>query len=254
MPANIDGLTVVLTGAAQGIGANYARFLAAHGARVVMADIDEVNLLAVEKEILGQGGAVAAIKTDVSSEQDVEQMVRFALKRFGRIDGLINDAALCAALFPRRCSLDIDAALWDRVMAVNVRGPFFCCRAVIPHMRKQKSGSIINTSSNTILSGGPGLLHYVTSKSAQVGLTRSLAKEFGPDGIRVNIIMPGMVETEGVVAGLTDADRQRAVSARSLRRAQEPGDLNGTIAFLLSSESAMITGQIFNVDGGALFN
>ena len=254
MPSDIRDLVVVLTGAAQGIGANYAKFLAAQGAKVIMADIDEKGLDAVRREIHDSGGAAVALRVDVSSEQDTEKLAALAMEKFGRIDGLINDAALCAALFPRRSSLDIGVELWDRVMAVNVRGPFLCCRAVIPHMRRQKSGSIINTSSNTVLSGGPGLLHYVTSKSAQIGLARSLAREFGPDGIRVNVIMPGLVETEGVLAGLTEADRQRAINVRSLIRAQKPEDLNGTIAFLLSRDSEFVTGQIFNVDGGALFH
>ena len=139
-------------------------------------------------------------------------------------------------------------------MAVNVKGPFLCCRAVLPEMRKQKSGSIINMSSNTVLSGVTGLLHYVTSKSALIGFTRALAREFGSDGIRVNAVMPGLVETEGVKSGYTEADRQRAVVMRSLPRCQSPDDLNGMVTFLLSKDSAFITGQSFNVDGGALFH
>lgn len=116
------------------------------------------------------------------------------------------------------------------------------------------SGSIINTSSNTVLAGVRGLLHYVTSKSAQIGFTRALAREFGPDGIRVNVIMPGLVETAGVKSGYAEADQQRAIAVRSINRAQQPNDLNGIIAFLLSEDSAFITGQAFNVDGGALFH
>ena len=254
MPSNIRGLAVVLTGAAQGIGANYARFLASQGAKVVITDVDEKGLNAAAREIEKSGGTVAAIKVDVSSQEDTERMAGFAVEKFGRIDGLINNAGLFSALLPKRSALDIDVASWDRVMAVNIRGPFLCCRAVIPQMRKQKSGSIINISSNTVLAGVAGLLHYVTSKSAQIGFTRSLAREFGPDGIRVNVILPGLVETEGVKGGYTDADKQRAIAMRSITRVQQPQDLNGVLAFLLSKDSEFITGQSFNVDGGALFH
>lgn len=254
MASVIRGQVVVLTGAAQGIGANYARFLAREGVKLVMTDVDETGLKALAAEIEKSGGTVVPLRVDVSSQEDTERMASVAIERFGRIDGLINNAGLFSALLPKRSSLDIDVASWDRVMAVNVRGPFLCCRAVLPQMRKQKSGSIINTSSNTVLAGVSGLLHYVTSKSAEVGFTRALAREFGPDGIRVNVIMPGLVETAGVKDGYTEADQQRAIAVRSINRAQQPNDLNGIIAFLLSEDSAFITGQAFNVDGGALFH
>ena len=254
MISDIHDQVVILTGAGLGIGAGYSRFLAAQGARVLMADIDETKVTSLAAEIEKVGGQVIALRVDVTSQADTERMAAVALKTFGRIDGLINNAALFSALLPKRSTLDIDVAAWDRVMAVNIRGPFLCCRAVLPQMVKQKSGSIINISSNTVLSGVTGLLHYVTSKSSQVGFTRSLAREFGPDGIRVNVIMPGLVETEGVKAGYSAADQQRAVSMRSIGRPQSSDDLNGVIAFLLSRESAFITGQTFNVDGGALFH
>jgi 3-oxoacyl-[acyl-carrier protein] reductase len=250
----IQDQVVIVTGASVGIGANYSRFLAAQGAKVVMADIDEARLKALAVEIGQSGGKVAPVRVDVTSQEDTERMAAFTLESFGRIDGLINNAALFSALLPKRSSLEIDAAAWDRVMAVNVKGPFLCCRAVLPQMRKQGAGSIINTSSNTVLSGVTGFLHYVTSKSALIGFTRSLAREFGPDGIRVNAIMPGLIETEAVKNGYSETDRQRAVAMRSLPRPQSPQDLNGVVAFLLSKESAFITGQSFNVDGGALFH
>lgn len=254
MPSALQDKVVILTGAAQGIGANYARFLGRQGAKLILTDIDGEKLGELADAINRAGGTAASLKVDIASPKDTERMARFAIERHGRIDGLVNNAALFSALLPKRSSLEIDVALWDRVMAVNVRGPFLCCRAVLPHMRQQKAGSIVNISSNTVLSGVAGLLHYVTSKSALVGFTRSLAREFGPDGVRVNVIMPGLVETEGVRAGYSEGDQQRAAAVRSIARPQRPEDLNGTIAFLLSGDSAFITGQTFNVDGGALFH
>ncbi|MBI2822229.1 MAG: SDR family oxidoreductase [Acidobacteria bacterium] len=254
MSSDIRGLVVIVTGASLGIGATYSRFLASAGVKVVMADIDESSLKALAGEIEKAGGTVVPIRVDVSSEEDTQRMARVAVESFGRVDGLINNAALFSALLPKRSTFDIDAATWDRVMAVNIKGPFLCCRAVLPQMQKQKSGSIVNISSNTVLSGVTGLLHYVTSKSAQVGFTRSLAREFGPDGIRVNVIMPGLVETTMVRERYSEADQQRAVAMRSIGRPQHADDLNGIIAFLLSQDSAFITGQTFNVDGGALFH
>lgn len=254
MASNIRDQVVILTGAGLGIGANYSRFLVSQGAKVVMADVDEACVKSLAAELEKAGGKVLPVRVDVSSREDTERMAAAAVQAFGRIDGLINNAGLFSALLPKRPMMEIDISMWDRVMAVNIKGPFLCCRAVIPQMQKQKSGSIVNISSNTVLSGVTGLLHYVTSKSSQVGFTRSLAREFGPDGIRVNVIMPGLVETEGVKGGYTEADKQRAVAGRSLSRTQQPDDLNGMIAFLLSNDSAFITGQTFNVDGGALFH
>lgn len=254
MTSAIRNKVVILTGAAQGIGANYARFLAHEGARLIVTDVDDSGLEALADDLAGAGGAVRSLRVDVTSQEDTERMASFAVEQFGRIDALINNAALFSALLPKRSALDIDVAQWDRVMAVNVRGPFLCCRAVLPQMRKQRSGSIVNISSNTVLAGVSGLLHYVTSKSAQLGFTRALAREFGPEGIRVNVVMPGLVDTDGVRQGYSGEDQERAVAVRSLSRPQQSEDLNGVIAFLLSEDSAFITGQTFNVDGGALFH
>lgn len=254
MIADIHDRVVIVTGASAGIGANYSRFLAAQGAKVVMADIDETQVTTLAAEIGTCGGKVVSVRVDVTVQEDTERMAAVALECFGRVDGLINNAALFSALLPKRSALEIDGAAWDKVMAVNIKGPFLCCRAILPQMRKQQSGSIINMSSNTVLSGVSGFLHYITSKSALIGFTRGLAREFGPDGIRVNVVLPGLVETEGVKNGYTEADRQHAVAVRSLARCQSPNDLNGMIAFLLSEDSAFITGQSFNVDGGALFH
>lgn len=254
MAQGIRDKVVLLTGAAQGIGAMYARHLAAEGAKLVVTDVNEAGVQALAEAIGRAGGTARALKVDIASQDDTERMARFALEQFGRIDGLVNNAALFSALLPKRSMMEIDVAQWDRVMAVNVRGPFLCCRAVLPQMRQQKSGSIVTISSNTVLSGVSGFLHYVTSKSALVGFTRALAREIGPDGIRTNLVMPGLVDTDGVRQGYSEEDRARAQAVRALARPQTPEDLNGVIAFLLSEDSAFITGQTFNVDGGALFH
>lgn len=134
MPSSIRGQVVILTGAAQGIGANYARFLAREGVKLIMTDVDEAGLKSLAVEIERSGETLVTLLVDVSSQEDTERMARVAVERFGRIDGLINNAGLFSAIMPKRSSLDIDVASWDRVMAVNVRGPFLCCRAVLPQM------------------------------------------------------------------------------------------------------------------------
>ena len=254
MAASIAGKVIVLTGAAQGIGAVYARDLASEGARLVMSDIAAEPLQALADEIGSAGGDVHPVVADVSSESDTKRLAEESVERYGRIDGLINNAALFSALLPKRSFFDVDPDLWDKVMAVNVRGPFLCCRAILPQMQRQGSGSIVNIASSTVHAGTIGFVHYVTSKSALVGFTRVLAHEFGPDGIRVNVVTPGLIETEGVLERYPQEARNAAIASRSLARAQLPEDLTGTIKFLLSDDSGFTTGQTFNVDGGIVFH
>jgi NAD(P)-dependent dehydrogenase (short-subunit alcohol dehydrogenase family) len=246
----LDNRVGIITGGAQSIGREYALGAAAEGARVVVADITDPS--AVVAEIEAAGGQALGVTVDVSSARSTEAMAAAALKRFGQIDFLVNNAALYGALRVKGW-LEIDVEEWDRVMAVNVRGVFLASKAVVPSMAKRGSGKIINISSGTALAGVPGLLHYVTSKAAVIGFTRALAREVGGLGIQVNTITPGVIMSEGTAqlmknSGMPMADR--LLQAKCLPREQTPRDLVGAMVFLASSASDFITAQVLNVDGG----
>ncbi len=247
--ARLQGKVAIVTGAAQGIGATYARVLAAEGAKVVAADIQATD--AVVAEIGGAGGEALGVDCDVGDAASVERMVAAAVDRFGGIDILVNNAAVFASLDLKPFAAISDAE-WERVMNVNVAGMFRCCRAVAPQMRERKSGKIINISSGTVFAGSQAMLHYVTSKAAVIGLTRSLARELGPDNICVNALAPGFTSSEGVVANAAFAQpvRETIASMRCFRREQTPEDLVGPLLFLASSDSDFVTGQTLLVDGG----
>ena len=236
----LDGKVAVVTGGAQGIGAAIARGLAAEGAEVVVADLEPP-----------EGG----IQADVSSEADVERMVGEALERNGRIDILVNNAGLYASL-EMRAFTAIPLEEWNRVMEVNVASMFLTCRAVVPVMREQGGGKIVNISSGTPFRGVPFLLHYVTSKGAIVAFTRSLAKEVGGDGIHVNCVAPGFTMSEGVKSHpeVIEALRDVSVAARTIKRDQVPEDVVGAVVFLCTPAADFITGQTMVIDGGQFFH
>ncbi len=244
---------VIITGAAQGIGATYARALAAEGAHIVVADVLDGTKLVDELE--GTGAEAIALKTDVSDEASAATMAAAAMERFGQIDVLVNNAAIYASLKMQGFE-DIDLAEWDKVMAVNVRGPFICARAVAPYMKGRGQGRIINISSGTPFKGTPGLLHYVTSKGAVLALTRALARELGDFGISVNTLAPGLVLSEGLVANAEMRERLTApvIASRAIKRDQMPGDLIGPLLFLASDDSTFMTGETVVVDGGSVMH
>ncbi len=193
-----------------------------------------------------------AVVGDVSNPEDTEEMARATMERFGRIDGLINNAAMFQRPAMSRVPFDqIPVEEWDRLMAINLRGVFLCCRAVVPHMKDQQSGKIVNISSGTVYFGSTNLLHYVTSKAGVIGLTRGLARELGDFNINVNAIAPGLTismdESNDVRSGMN----QQRIQARALKRSEVPEDLVGAAVFLCSSESDFMTGQTMVVDGGA---
>ncbi len=247
----LDDRVIIVTGGAQGIGLAYCKGLAAEGAKVVVADIDRAGSEAAIGS-LGESGADAlAVVGDVSKPEDTDEMARATVERFGRIDGLINNAAMFQRPAMTRGPFDeIPVEEWDRLMAINLRGIFLCCRAVVPHMKQQQSGKIVNISSGTVFAGTANLLHYVTSKAGVIGLTRGLARELGEYNINVNAIAPGLTismdESNDVRSGL---NKQR-IQARALKRAEAPEDLVGTAVFLCSSDSDFMTGQTMVVDGG----
>ncbi len=250
--ARLSGRTAIVTGGAKGIGAHYSRALAAEGARVMIADIADGKALAEEFSAAHGADSVTSAIADVSDETSVKALVAAAMERFGRIDILVNNAALFAPLQETKCT-EIDADLWDKVMAVNLRGPFLMVKHVAPHMQARGYGKIINIGSGTAFRGIPWMLHYVTTKGGIMAMTRALARELGEHGIRVNTLAPGFTLSDTVVAenpGHVNTARERAVQSRSLRRDQHPQDLLGALVFLSSADSDFITGQTIAVDGG----
>ena len=247
----VEGKVAIVTGAAQGIGATYAQALAAEGAKIVVSDI--IDGEATAAAIRAARGEAVFLKADVSDEASVTAMVAAAEKAFGRIDILVSNAAIYANLKMKRFE-DIDSAEWDRVMAVNVRGAFFCAKAVAPAMRRGGYGRIINIASGTVFKGTPGFLHYVTSKGAFVAMTRALARELGDDGICVNTLAPGLVLSEQVLANEEMREKLTGpvIASRALKRDQQPDDLIGALLFLASDDSAFMTGQAVVVDGGSV--
>lgn len=241
----------IVTGGAEGIGKFYCTGFAKEGARVVIADINAAAANRLADELNKQKTEAIAIKTDVSIVKDTEEMVKKTMDRFGKVDILINNAAMYVRAKISRLPLyQIDPEEWNRVMAVNITGTFLCCRAVLPHMMKQKSGKIINIGSALAFSAMMlGMSHYTTSKGGILGLTRALAREVGDYNINVNCICPGSTMSED--------DREKAkefrkvgVGARAIKRIELPEDLVGTAVFLASAESDFITGQTLVVDGG----
>jgi 3-oxoacyl-[acyl-carrier protein] reductase len=246
----LEGKVAIVTGGGRGIGSRYCRGLAAEGAKVMVADINEAGARQVAGEIGG-----ASTRVDVSDEQSVQAMVAATQAAFDRLDILINNAAIFTELIqPRKAFDQIPVEEWDRVMAVNVRGTWLCARAVAPIFRQQRSGVIINISSGTIFNGTEGFAHYVTSKAAVWGMARVLARELGEYGVRVNAITPGLTSSEMVQEVYPSELLTARAQSRVFRREQMPDDLVGTVVFLCSDLSAFTTGQTFNVDGGANFH
>jgi NAD(P)-dependent dehydrogenase (short-subunit alcohol dehydrogenase family) len=248
----LAGQAAIVTGGAKGIGRHYCMALAGAGAQVMVADIADGADVAREIADKHGQGAAESMQFDVSDEAAVRRVVDRTVERFGKIDVLVNNAALFANL-EYQSMLDIDPALWDKVMAVNVRGPFLMAKHVVPHMKKQKHGKIINIGSGTARKGMPNLLHYVTSKGAITSMTRAMSRELGGDNICVNTLAPGLIMSDSVLESGTHSDAivNSVVQSRALKRDAFPEDLLGALIFLASSDSDFITGQVIAVDGGS---
>jgi len=242
----------IITGAGQAIGRFYAHRLAEEGAKVIIAEINEAKGKAVADDIVGKGHEALFIKTDVADEQSVQAMVKKTADKYGRIDILINNAAVFATLGTKPFS-EIPIAEWDQVMTVNLKGMFLCCKAVVPFMQAQKKGKIINVSSDAWFQGRPGYLHYITSKAGVVGFTRGLAKEVGEWNINVNCVAYAGVVTEIERASMPPENVKFLISQQCIKREPAPKELVGTILFLLSEDSDFLSGQTIHVDGGIYF-
>jgi NAD(P)-dependent dehydrogenase (short-subunit alcohol dehydrogenase family) len=254
---DLQDKVVAITGAARGLGQEFARGLAAAGARVIAADINDCT--ATLELVRAQGGGGIAVRLDVTDAGSARAMVEAGLEAFGRVDALINNAALYGALHGGRFDA-IDEGEWDAAMAVNVKGIWNCCKAAVPAMRQRivqeaGGGSIVNIASLAATYGMPYGLHYTTSKAAVIGLTRGLARELGRDRIRVNALAPSAVITEGTAEFFGDK-LERALGAikagQTIQRNLVPADLVGTVMWLASNDSLFVTGQTIAVDGGTV--
>ena len=248
----LEGRVAIVTGGAQSIGAAFAKRLCEEGAKIVIADVaspDEV--LAIIKQA---GGQAIAVETDVTDETACRDMVSKTVRTYGKLDILVANAGLWVHL-ERQKATEIDLATWEKVMSVNIRGVWLSAKAAIPEMEKNGYGKIINIASTRAMKGGAGLLHYDASKGAVMAMTKSLAREWGVSGIRVNAIAPGATDTELSVSLMDDVQRERRKQtplARAIKRPESPDDLIGACVYLSSEASDFMTGNTLVVDGGAV--
>ncbi|MFN8682397.1 SDR family NAD(P)-dependent oxidoreductase [Paracoccus sp. P2] len=247
---SVEGRVVIVTGAGQGIGRELARQFAAARAIAIVADLNPDRAASVVAEIETAGGRAMAVSVDIASRESAEAMVAAVIGKYGRVDALINNAGIFATLNKRTFD-QIPQAEWELVMKVNVTGVFNCVCAVAQPMRDQGFGRIINLSSDSVHKGTMNYLHYVTSKSAVIGMTNSLSRELGPHGITVNAIRPGSVATEVErTHNPTTEIRQRNADLQCIPRGMVPTDLVGLTMFLTTNAAAFITGQTIACDGG----
>ena len=246
---------VVVTGAAHGIGRAYSERLAADGASVALLDIDAKRNQEVADGICKSGGTALAIAADVRDFASFKKAVDEAAESFGSLTGIVNNAGMLNVIPITRCNFeDIPDTEWDESFRLNTKSAWYGCKAVLPYLRANKGGSIVNIGSSTIFRGVPTRAHYVAAKAALIGFNRTIARELGGDNIRVNLVCPGSTLSEEDPTAETIAMREAPVKTRCLQRIERPSDLVGTIAFLMSDDSAFTTGQTFLVDGGSAFN
>lgn len=250
---SVEGRVVIVTGGGAGIGRAYAKHFAANGAIPVIAEINGQAGSSVAAEITANGGQALAIQTDVADEGSVTETISRVMEEFGRIDVLLNNAAIFSTITRSRFE-DISREDWTRVLDVNVIGSWICSKLVVPHMEAGEYGRIINISSSTVPVGLPLLMHYVTSKAAVVGMTRCMATELGERGITCNAILPGMTESEVEYVGRTDASFSAVLNMQKLKRIEQADDLVGMALFLASPASGFMTGQSLLVDGGMAYS
>lgn len=248
--ASLEGKVVIVTGAGQGIGRVFAKAFGLAGAKVVVAERNRLGGETTAQEVASAGGQAMYCETDVSDPASAESMVRKTQERFGGVNILVNNAAIFSTLEMRPFD-EIPLPEWEKVMQVNVTGSLLCARAVLPTMKQNRKGRIINIASSAVTLGRPNYLHYIASKGAVMTMTRSMARELGPFGITVNSILPGATFTEIERKTVTPEQKEKLVAMQCIPRPQAPEDLVGPLLFLASDASAFVTGQAITVDGGA---
>lgn len=248
----LAGKRILVTGAARGLGRDFAQAVAEAGAAVIMADI-LAELVQKEAVALAEKGLnVSAITIDLSQKESIQTAVETAVERLSGLDGLINCAALATGV-GGVSMMEYDEDLWDRVMTVNVKGTWLVTQACVPHLKKSGAGKIVNIASDTAMWGAQKLMAYVASKGAIISMTRSMARELGEDNICVNTLSPGLTLVEATEY-VPQARHDLYVNGRAIQRQQHPQDLNGTAIYLLSDLSSFVTGQNILVNGGFVFN
>ena len=249
---NLTDKVVIVTGAAGGLGRAFAMAFAEAGCRVACADLNKAGAQETAQQVIAAGGQAMGVAVDVADEQSTLAMAEVVMAKWGRIDILVNNAAMYATLSMVPFNeLSVDE--WDKTMAVNVKGPWLCTRAVYPAMKAQGYGKIVNIASATFFSGSPLWPHYVASKGGLIALTRSLARSLGDDGIRVNAVAPGFTLTDASLEVMPDA-HQYGINRGAIKRSQQPEDVPGAVIFLASPASDFISGQTILVDGGRQLN
>ena len=246
----LEGRVAIVTGAAQGIGAAFARAMAAEGAKIAIADLDSGEKVVAE---LREAGAEAIdVPTNVADEESCNKMVGATVEAFGKLDIIVNNAAIFTSV-ERKPFTEITVEEWDSVLAVNTKGVWLCCKAAVPEMRKNGYGKIISICTGRIFKGSPFFLHYDASKAAVLGITRSLAREIGGDNICINAIAPGSTMSENVLkrSNWMGGSTATTTATRALKREETPEDLVGACVYLASSDSDFVTGQTMVVDGGS---
>ncbi len=242
---DLTGKVALVTGAARGIGASIALKLASAGCSMMVSDIDAEGAQKTALEIIAMGSEAEFVKTDVSQASDAENMIKAALEKFGKIDILVNNAGITRDNLLMR----MNEKEWDSVIAINLKGTFNCIKAATRSMLKQRSGKIINIASVVGVMGNAGQANYSASKAGVIGLTKSIAKEFGPRNIQVNAIAPGYIETE-MTKDLAESSKEAYLNIIPLKRAGQPDDVANAVLFLAGPLSDYVTGQVIHVDGG----
>lgn len=241
----------IVTGSARGLGKLYAERFAKEGAKITVCDI--IDCGETVKAIESIGGKVLSLKTDVTSEEDTAEMAKKTVQRFGKIDILVNNAAIWGGI-KLEPFWEISVEEWDKLMAVNLKGTWLCCKAVFPYMKEQGEGKIINISSGVHFKGVPYVTHYTTSKGGVVGFTRAIARELGQYNINVNGVAPGLILTEASLDKFTPELIARDTANQALHKEQKPEYVVGTVLFLASDDSDYLTGQTITVDGGSFMH